>query len=676
MLMTPFLSCKKALEENAYSTFIGKDFFSNIAEARAATLGIYEIMASSNSYTYYVPLVLSVDDDLGQIDGISTTVNENIMISHYGIVTTSNPINNLWRAYWRGIDRANVAIEAIQKMTLYASGSEVDKTELNRFIGEAKFLRGFYYSELVRLWGDVPLRLTPSRYDEDLNLPKTDRYLVYAQIFKDMEEAAELLPVTLPTDERVSKWAAKAMLARVAVYAGGYSLQGEGNAGVMKRANNYKEYYTLAKKQIDDVMTWQQYKLNSDYTQVFKNQCQGIYEFTENIFEVAFFNPSNGITPIGYTNSPKVEEGVYYAATGVFKAFPIFRNTFDERDLRRDFNIATYTIDKNGVRIPIPPGSDQGYTYGKWSREYQTKNTAERTNTNINYVIMRYSDLLLLRAEVENELNEGPNFEAYEAINIVRRRGFGISGNNSDILCNGLKITASTLGSGYLAEPQIKLSGGGGSGATIKATIATGTNLRALTGIFVTNRGTGYATLPSVTIEAPWEVAQPTPVNAWQPNVAYTVGTKVFNNNNYYNVTAAGTSTAVGPTNTSGASPAATTGAVFTFLGARATVTIGIISKPTNVDLAGLDKTRFFEALKQERAWELCFEGLRKYDLNRWNILGASLVKTQEDLIAYRAGFSTIYAAGTNFVPLRHELLPIPISEMDINKKMVQNPGY
>ncbi|MCH5686202.1 RagB/SusD family nutrient uptake outer membrane protein [Niabella sp. W65] len=100
-------------------------------------------------------------------------------------------------------------------MTSFTSGTSDQKASLNRMLGEAKFLRGFYYSELVRLWGDVPFKTSSSKAGDNLKGALTDRYEIYAQVIKDMQEAADVLPTALPTDERINKWGAKAMLARV-----------------------------------------------------------------------------------------------------------------------------------------------------------------------------------------------------------------------------------------------------------------------------------------------------------------------------------------------------------------------------------------------------------------------------------------------------------------------------
>ncbi|MCH5719550.1 hypothetical protein [Niabella hibiscisoli] len=104
------------------------------------------------------------------------------------------------------------------------------------------------------------------------------------------------------------------MLARVALFAGGFSLQPNGQ---MQRPNNYKEYYTLAQQQINDIMAANPYKLNTSYPQVFINQSKHVLEPTESIFEIAFYTPTGpaGEAPnasrYGYFNAPATATGVY-----------------------------------------------------------------------------------------------------------------------------------------------------------------------------------------------------------------------------------------------------------------------------------------------------------------------------------------------------------------------------
>ncbi|WP_316789575.1 RagB/SusD family nutrient uptake outer membrane protein [Pedobacter frigoris] len=483
-------SCKKVLDAEPYSTFTSANFFNDTNEAYMATLGVYEVMSSLDTYGWYIPQVFDNDTDIGQVSG--DTSDEWRMIPHYKGGTTTSIFYVVWSALYRGIDRANVVIEKIPQMSQFNNGTTAEKADLNRMLGEAKFLRGFYYAELVRLWGDVPFKTKSSQTGDNLKIGLSDRYEIYAQVIKDMTEAAELLPETLPTNERINKWAAKAMLARVALFAGGYSLRAD---GTMKRPDNYKDYYILAQKQINDVIGRDLYKLNTDYTQVFKNQCQHKFEPTENLFEVAFFNPAGSkgnASFIGIWNGVQTANGVYGSVAARCLATRTFYNSFQTGDIRRDFSIATYNLNAAGVRTPLTGNQDQNWTAAKWSREYQVNTTTtERQYTNINYVVLRYSDVLLMRAEVENELNNGPNLLAYEAINAVRRRAFG-----KDLYSNRVTITLGAAGSGYTTVPTVTITGGGGTGATATATISS----NRVTSIVMTNFGANYTTAPTVTI--------------------------------------------------------------------------------------------------------------------------------------------------------------------------------
>ncbi|WP_018625866.1 RagB/SusD family nutrient uptake outer membrane protein [Niabella aurantiaca] len=672
-----FISCKKQLEENTYSVFSGEVVFSDVDGAKAATLGVYEAMTSRNGgYGHYLSIMSDIDNDLSKIEGAGFSGDQRTL-GHYNFDAQHSMVTGMWNTLWNGINRANIVIDRIPEMDLFTNGTAAQKTDLNRLLGEVKFLRGFYYSELVRLWGDVPIRLVPSA-SGNLNVKRDPAAQVYEQIFKDMSEAAELLPAAMPVDERVNKWAVKAMLARVYVFAGGYALRMD---GTINRPANYREYYTKAKALIDEIVAANVYKLNPDYAQVFKNQCQHVLEPTENIFQVALFGVSSGNSEIGNYNVPATVTGKYFRGNTFIYTTPLFYQSFDSLDLRQDFAVATYRIDSAGDRQPISvTGSTNQQIYpGKWSREWQTNAANEKGQTNINFVIMRYSDLLLLRAEVENELNGGPNAIALDAINQVRRRAYGLG---LDIK-NRVRVYLTSGGAGYTSGaaswPAIEINGGSGSGAKAAVTsVATSGGVTRLSGIQSTYTGAGYTSEPTVTIAAPWDTMA---VPQWQPNTNYVADALVSYGNNLYTVTTAGISTNTPPTNTTGASPAAT-GAIFTFSKARATAIARLLPQLTQseIDLgSGMSKEIFLDAIKQERAWELCFEGLRKADLIRWGnpADGTSvkqvLMETENALKAMRGNFP--YIAGTTFITFKHELYPIPQSEVDASG-MAKNPNW
>lgn len=610
-LLLPLNSCEKELEVTPYSYFTTANFFTNANEAFMATLGVYEPMSSLDTYGWNISLIFDADTDIGQMSGLSS--DDWRTVAHYQGISQTAVFYNSWSKLYEGIDRANVVIEKIPQMDLYANGTQTEIAQLNRFIGEAKFLRGFYYSELVRLWGDVPFKTKSSQAGDNLKGGLVDRYEIYAQIIKDMQEAALVLPEETPKDERINKWAAKSMLARVALFAGGYSLAAD---GTIKRPANYKDYYKIAQKEINDVMAQNPYKLNPSYSKVFKNQCQHVLEPTENIFQVAFYNSAgnkdNG-SWVGYFNGALTSNGLYPTSIGRCLVPKTFYDSFTAGDQRRDFSIATYSINALGNKVPLLTAKqDETWTVAKWNREYQTNSTLERSYTHINWVVLRYSDLLLMRAEVENELNEGPNAIAYDAINQVRKRGFG-----ADVQGSGIAIDLKTKGTGYSAAANvvIQITGGGGSDAAAGVvTLASG----GIGTIAMLRSGDGYTSVPTVTI-----------------------------------------------TSTDGK-------------GTGATATARLLTKPTLAQMnlpAGLSKEDFFKALQKERAWELSGEGMRRADLIRWGILANKLAETSAAVKLIRPAY--FYPSIANFVPGKHELYPFPQNETDVNRSITrQNPKY
>ncbi|MEI6948624.1 RagB/SusD family nutrient uptake outer membrane protein [Paraflavisolibacter sp. H34] len=524
---TSFASCQKWLEEKPQSSFAASSFFNSPEEATMAVLGAYEPLSSQQTFGFYISLAYDIDSDIAQMAGLGFT-NDVRIVAHYGISPAHPMLYQTWSLLYKGINRANLVLESISQMPLYQSGSDAQKEALRRLLGEAKFLRGFYYSELVRLFGDVPFKTKTTEASDSMKLPRTDRYMIYDQILSDLKEAAEVIPWTKQNDERISKGAVKGMLARIALAAGGYSLRQNGQ---MERPANYKEYYTLAQQQTKEIMESGAHALNASYEQVFKNHCKHILEPKESMFEVAFFNAigeSGHSGYIGTWNAPVADQGNPYGrANSFYKTTALFQKSYPAGDLRRDVAVATYKIDINGAQVQLTGSGDAQWAPGKWRRDWQVPPAKDLNNTDLNWCVLRYADVLLMRAEAENELNEGPNAAAYEAINRVRRRAYGKPLNVAD----------------------------------------------------------ASADLP-----------------------------------------------------------------------------------------AGLDKQGFFAKLKQERAWELCFEGMRKADLIRWNSLGSSLRATEAALKAYRSSYP--YQAGTNFTDNKHELYPIPAAEFEVNGNLKQNPNY
>lgn len=577
----------------------------------------------------------------------------------YSFDYTNVDVNNLWASLYQGIERANILIQNINQ-------APMDSTSRRAILGETLFLRGYYYFLLVSNYGDVPLKTTPTASVSAVNIPRTPAKQIYAQILKDMEAAEGMVYTAsqIGYGGHVSKTTVEGILARVCLTMAGYPLND---------VSKYQDADMWAQK----VVASGQHSLNQSYKQMFVNLMQNAYDVQESMWEAEM----KGINNDGMGNDGRLgnTNGIAYSGTsdaigysyGFIRGTAKLYNLYTPGDLRRDWTLAPYTY--NSATTPVSDvylSSTQLYSRfsAKWRREYESTVGKNKNWTPINFPILRYSDVLLMLAEAENYINGGPTVAAYNAINQVRRRAFGLNPNTpvaSVSVVSNVSLPGATSGSGYFystttqANVPLTITGGGGTGATGMASIASS---GAVNGVIITNPGNGYTSAPSVTVGL-----------VWAANTVYTAGQQVTNGNNLYTVTTGGTSTATAPSNSSGSSSAATTGAVFTYAGKAATVTAAIATSV--VDVSGLSQSQFQQTIEDERARELCFESLRRPDLIRWGIWVQTMNAVGADIKTNGGSFSYGGLAGSN-VTSKNNLYPIPSSEITVNKAVTQNPGW
>ncbi|EHQ29329.1 RagB/SusD family nutrient uptake outer membrane protein [Mucilaginibacter paludis] len=652
ILSLSVVSCKKFLNTVPTDSLVTTDYYTTESKLNSALAGVYQPLGTAGIYGDNMFDQMGASTDEGFYARSAQTTGIMVYNFDYG----NSDLNNFWTQLYQGIERANLLIQNINL-------APMDETKRQVILGEALFLRGYYHFLLVSNFGDVPLKTAPTSSVTNVNIPRTPTKQVYAQVLADMQAAEGKVSTAtaLGYGGHVSKTAIEGILARVCLTMAGAPLNDE---------SKYADALMWAKK----VQASGEHSLNSSYRQVFINLHQDLYDVRESMWEVE--NKGTGADGLGNVNRLGNTNGialsVNYDAIGYSYGFvnttaKLF-NLYAPGDIRRDWSIAQFSY--NSATTPV------SYTYftsaqiynrnaGKFRREYEISALKSKNITPINFPILRYSDVLLMLAEAENHIN-GPTSIAYDAINQVRRRGFGLNPNTPVVSISVLNnLTLATAGNtGYLTSvPNIPITftGGGGTGATGMATVSTSTGK--VTSIAILNPGSGYTSAPTVNIGT-----------AWAANTVYTTGTQVYNANNLYTVTTAGTSTTTAPTQTSGASAAATTGAVFTYAGARATATATIATSA--VDLSGLSTSTFLLAIQDERARELCYESLRRPDLIRWGIWVSTMNALAADM---KANAGTTYAygalAGSN-ITTRNIFYPIPASEISVNSAATQNPGW
>jgi hypothetical protein len=418
-------SCKKYLDVQPVSSATPDYVFSNVENATKAVLGTYAALTGDQGYGIRVSMYYPYDNDemMGQQGAPGD--NERRDIAHYSAKPSNTQLAAPFSQMFSGIERANLCIYYIPKMDKYENGMDAEVKELRRLYGEALTLRAQFYFELIRNWGDVPAQWQPSAFETDLFKPKTDRDSIYDRLLDDLALAATLVPWrsdVSSVDERLTQGSVRALRARIALYRGGWSLRSNGQ---MARGSNHIQYYQIAKQETNAVITSNQHNLNPSFQSVFKDYICGhkIEPNGEVVWEVAMSGGSSalGDSKLGYYNGPRYNNTGNSALT----LLPTFFYSFDSLDTRRDVTSAPYNINAN---FTLAGRTLQTMVDGKFRRDWTSDPSMVNTSAQymgINWPLIRYSDVLLMFAEADNEINNGPTPAAIDAIRKVRLRAFG-----------------------------------------------------------------------------------------------------------------------------------------------------------------------------------------------------------------------------------------------------------
>ncbi|MVN21341.1 RagB/SusD family nutrient uptake outer membrane protein [Mucilaginibacter arboris] len=427
-------SCKKYLTEKPVASFSTDAAFQNVTTATDVVLGVYQKLAGDAGYGIRLSFYFSVDNDefLGPTNNTSAD-GDRRDIARYG-ANASNaqieaPLNNLYA----GIERANICIKYIPLMPQYTSGSTSDQAALKRLYGEALTLRAQFYFDLIKNWGDVPAQFVPSADMPSLVIPKTDRDVIYDHILNDLKTAEDIVPWRTDVatrDERITKGAVKGLRARIALFRGGYSLRT--TSGMMERKSDYLTYYQIAKDECSDLMNHrEQHTLNTSFQNLFKNYVDAhtLDPTYEIMFEVAMGGGSSASdSKIGYYDGPRLVVGSTSYGSSSILLVPTYFYAFDPNDTRRDVTIAPYYANLDGTKAIQKLVSA---CLGKFRRDwianpsYMSASTTGTQYFGVNWPLLRFSDVLLMYAEADNEINGKPSTTAIAAFNEVRTRGFG-----------------------------------------------------------------------------------------------------------------------------------------------------------------------------------------------------------------------------------------------------------
>ena len=272
-----FASCEFLDKEPTKLTL--ENYFTTAEEANSFLTGIYAELSQSSFYGEDY-IYLAGGDDLSHYGGSGRAPASKGLICNNTTVSDQS-VTAFWYTLYSGINRANMFLENIDRV------ADIDDATKARYIAEARFLRAFYYFNLVQCWGDVPFKTSSTQDVAGLSCPRTDKQQIYDFIVKEMSEAAESGLPDFEANEpgRVSKSAAYGILARVCLFRAGEHYR---DSNAPSDEATLRGYFQQAKDFA--LQVYGKHTLASDYWQVFIDMCSNQYntDGTESIWEVEF----------------------------------------------------------------------------------------------------------------------------------------------------------------------------------------------------------------------------------------------------------------------------------------------------------------------------------------------------------------------------------------------------
>jgi hypothetical protein len=422
--LVPSVDPQVALEEvtGAYNALITPD-------PLRAGFGSFDI---HGVYFITVTNIISDDADKGSYPLDQPLAAD---IDNFQITSDNTYIDGLWKGYYAGIARTNNAIADLSAAAL-SSSIIVEET------AEMRFLRAYFYFNLVRMFGGVPLVLTVATgpFDPDSSFSyRSSASVVYNKgIIPDLQFAVANLPLKSGTDVgRATKGAAETLLAKVDMY-----------------LKNWQQCDSLTQ----DVINSGQYQLMPDYSILWRqagdNSAESIFEVETGIYGnadygipeyVEFQGPrqDNGMgTPTTPWNNPGFDQPAGDDGFGFDEPSPNLVAAYEPGDLRKAATIIDLPASSppdtlwDGFVVPTLLGVHTYYNYKAYHSEIPVGSTipqievfdGSRGNCQKNLHILRYAEVLLINAEALNEL--GQTSSAIGVLNMVRARA-GLQGTTA-----------------------------------------------------------------------------------------------------------------------------------------------------------------------------------------------------------------------------------------------------
>lgn len=413
-----------------------ENFFNSEEDYQRALTGAYDLLQS----TYLNVMLGEIASDNTLAGGESATDVPGIQEIDDMIHNSLNAqLRDIWGWMFAGVNRANYVLE-FQDKTDFPGKEGV--------LAQARFLRAYYYFELVKWFGDVPFAVDRRlQFGDQFSIPRTPKEEIYAQMEIDLIYAADNLPYIQSETGRITKGAAQALLGKVYLYQNKFP-----EAGVV----------------LEDLIDNGPYDLLEDYSTMFENDNENNIE---SVFEVQYTDVegagfgclqcSEGNVAVGfngirnYSAEPDSPGDIFESGFSFNVPTQEVVDQFEEGDNRLDTAILDIEAWAEQTGITYSEGFEHtGYFNRKYISRKGDLNTGDANLTNPNnYRAIRFADVLLMAAEALNRGNISDS-RAEMYLNRVRERAFGNSDNN-------VSATGSSLTDAIYHERRVELVGEG-----------------------------------------------------------------------------------------------------------------------------------------------------------------------------------------------------------------------
>ncbi len=456
-------SCSDFLDQDSPSDMSSTTVYNSTYYTSLRVNKIYGGLGQDRTYSQDFITKANINSDIELVDGLGNDayLSNERGVCNYNFSAGWSTIADEWTAMYGIIEDANDVIEGVRTSPLFDKNNS-SYEEMARYLGEALTLRAMVYFDMLRYWGDIPLKLETSNPDlSNAFMAKTDRDVIMDTLMTDLDEAINYLPWAGEdgyTTEHVTKGYAHALLAQIAMTRAGYVIREKAKDGYETAsysdavyptqrpgAAERKALYERALSHLTAVIKSGKHQLNPSFENEWYQLNQQVLDQTyqENLFEIPL--KYNLTSELGYTvgvrlNGVTTDYG-YGNSSGKVKLTAPLLYSYDSNDTRRDVTVAPYEIkeDQNVTRESMLSNAPFGLYVGKWDPRKMNSTWLDdnikasgKHMTGINPVKMRYSNVLLFYSECMNELAGSPDasypgdagMTARQALALVHERAF------------------------------------------------------------------------------------------------------------------------------------------------------------------------------------------------------------------------------------------------------------